>query len=556
MNSFHIIKSLSHSLLCFTRANNARARAKNARAKNAKVHLTTVFLTAGLLMSSCSLEQENYKPLGDGLAHPTAIAQDGSWFYVVNSDIERLHNAGSILTINQKGEKKGVIATPRLGRFILSRPPYLLVGHSATNQYKTQPQLRIYSTQNPTKLVLVKTFSLGCSPINGIAPKNYNYFAISCDNGDLYLGVFVKSTETKKVTDLRLKLVRNYGPHARRALYIDTKNHHLYAFPTDWQRSNFSDQVLEDSKTYSETYVKERPKKPVDFSGVVSRQATGELFHTNIPNEIPDPWELQGELQGKITLKERQELWSEYQFALLDIKKVAQDNFVYASSTSEQTLSELRWLYFKTPEDAQTVPKGSRYYRTNFWEVRPDSQNSSRFYISQRGVQDNRNNLDVNSLYQVEIIGSPFDQKDPAKIPPTSSYLKFSKVWANPAQKKIYPRQVNGYSASNKSYINGDIRFTGNFITTDLYQKTFFVINDFRDPALFDDNAYSLTLASSERSATRATKDLLLFTERSRSYFSIAAIKSMVLAGTFYAHALSIFSITPEGELRYIRDIR
>lgn len=530
--------------------------------KHVLYHVTLLSLIG--LITSCALEEETFEALEAKISHPSAIAHDGQRFYVVNSDMERVHNAGSILTLDREGRKIGVVATPRLGRFIVVRPPFIMVGYAPTDQFKTPPQLLIYDARLPTQLKVYKAFSLGCSPISAVAPQRYNYFAVSCDDGQIYVGFF-NSYDTKNLPQVSLRLVRDYGPHARRAIHIDTKNHHLYAFSTDWQRSDFQDLVLEDSIQFSATEPPPEVKTPVDFGGVVSSRSAVPLYEVRVPNEVPDIWEE----STQYTVQEQHAQHSQYQVAILDLKALVASGFALESRYSDVSLSEFRWLYFHSQDSAATVSQGRKYYRSNFWQAMPDPQDSTKFFISQRGMQTRERNVDVNAIYEVQISGSPFFEEDESRTqdtdqegsavsapthPPISSFLKFKKVWGYRAQSTIYARSLRNSSLSQGPHVNSSIRFTGNFDMGQAFGSRYFLINDFRDPALFNNNAYSLTLTAG--SGAQQPDDLLLFTDRSRSYFAISAIKDRVLAGTFYTHTLSLFDVTEDQKLRFIKDIR
>lgn len=521
------------------------------------------WLLAASIIGACALEEEHYAPLGDKVSHPSAMTQDGKHFYVVNSDMEREHNAGSILTLDRKGNKIGVISTPRLGRFIVYRHPFIFVGHSATNQFKTPPQLVIYDARQPRQLKVHKRFELTCMPTAAVAPSSYNYFAVSCEDGKLHVGYFVQSAQGS-LPEVKLRLVRDYGPHARRAMYIDTKNHHLYAFSTDWQRSDFEDVVLADHLSYATTPQDPEIDTPVDFKGVVSSRSAVPLYEVKDPNEIPDAWEGLQQLNEA----EQHSVWSEYQVAILNLSELAENKFEFESRYSDQSLAEFRWLYFHERDSSVKVPKGYRYYRSNFWQVSPDPQQSGQFYISQRGVQSGARNGDVNAIYKVKITGSPFWDKsgdhssdghsagEPAPAqdlhPHTDEFLKFTKVWGHDSQSTIYGRGIRDADHSVGPFTNSAIRFTGNFQILQAFKSRFFLVNDFRDPSLFSNNAYSLTLAPVQAGGD---EDLMVFTDRMRSYFAISAIEDVVLAGTFYTHTLSLFAVTQDHKLKFIKDI-
>ncbi|MCY4380392.1 MAG: hypothetical protein OXC40_02330 [Proteobacteria bacterium] len=509
-----------------------------------------VFIGIVAMNYGCSEEKERYVPLGNKISQPSAIATDGEWFYVVNSDIERRHNAGSIVTINQKGEKKGVILTPRLGRFIVVRKPYIIVGYSSTDQYKTAPQIRIYDARNPTRLKLYQTFSMDCTPINAVAPEKYNYFAVSCEYGEIYVGYF-RAASQKSLADISLRYVRNYGPHARRALFIDKNHHHLYSFATDWQRSDFSDRVLLDATSSFLEPVEDPVKGPVDFSGTDSTELRAQSYQLSEPNEVPDDWE------GPSLLNESEKHTrrSEYQFAVLDLSKLAKEQFAFAGTLSSKSQSEFRWLYFRTSDSQVKVPKAHKYYRSNFWQITNVPGSTSSFFISQRGQQSKTVNPDSNAIYLFELIGSPAPSTD-GKIPKTSSFLRVTKSWGHPHHRRLRARRTIS-NQRDRTYLNSTIRFTGNFIRGVAHGRPYFLINDFRDPAMFADQPYySLTLSALVNNRSdKNIHDLLVFTDRGRSYFAIAATHSVALAGTFFNRMVSLFSITPDFQLKHIKDI-
>ena len=141
--------------------------------------LTLMPLLAALFMSSCT-EDEIFETLGQQVAGPIDITQSSTHFFVLNADIDRKYNAGSILVLDTNGNRVSATETPRLGRFLTLSGTTLIAGFGPTDQYQTQPQIQFYNVSNPANPVLEHTISMDCSPVNAVAPEGYNYFAVSC----------------------------------------------------------------------------------------------------------------------------------------------------------------------------------------------------------------------------------------------------------------------------------------------------------------------------------------------------------------------------------------
>lgn len=475
-------------------------------------------------------EQETFETLRREVAHPSAITQDGTYFYVVNSDLERRYNKGSILTIDTQGKKKGVILTPRLGRFITHRGGVLIAGHSTTEQYKRPPLLRFYDATQPEKLRLIHSKQLPCSPINAYAPEEYPYFAVSCMNGIIYIGEWPKNP-TSGVP--KLHKVRDYGPHARRALYIDTETGTLFAFTTDWQRAQFSDEVMNDGYDYS---------------------TSQQIAHGN---DIPDIWERPDDGEGRrLTPEEQHTLTSEYRVAVYSIAKEKDKKFPYASRLSSTTRDELLWLHFSagTSGGGPSLRGTEKFYRSNFWHASSDPGDPRSFIVSQRGLPGENTNRHTNALYRFTINHPPINDIDERRI--WSEFMSVELYWGHAASDTLAGSHLaTNLTASDESRLtNEEIRFTGNFEIAQAHKSSYVVVNDFRDTSLFPDAYYALSLRRIHGSPG-FDNYTLLSRHRSRSYFALSAIKDRVLAGSFYTNTVSLFSISDDFKLKLSRTI-
>lgn len=485
-----------------------------------------------LVAVSCR-EAEIFETLADQVAYPAAIASDDDHFYVVNADLERRYNAGSILTLSHSGAKKGVLTTPRLGRFIVRRGSLLMVGHPPTDQYRRPPLIRFYDSANPAKLRTIASLKLKCSPINAVAPEDYPYFAISCMKGQLYIGIWPQNPLKSAP---QLHLVRDYGPHARRALFIDTKQHVVYALSTDWQQAQFRDVVLEDRYDYSHA----------------PRQEKG--------NGIPDVWEdPQALKEAQLTTEENNEVMREYQMAVYSLQRGRQRNFPYLGSHHSRVREELIPLYFKarTPEKGPVLEAHEKYYRSNFWQAAPDPNDERSFLVSQRGYQSEDVNLHTNAIYRFTITSSPFFENGKLRRK-VEDFLKVEHFWGHAASESVRASHLNSNLRTSEEGValkNENLRFTGNFALSRAHKSSYLIVNDFRDTSFLPNSAYSLSLKRVHGSGG-FDDYYLLHRDRSQSFFALSAVGTQVLAGSFYTNALSLFSITKDFKLRLSKKIR
>ena len=508
-----------------------------------------------------SCEQfESFAPIAQNIVNPSAITTDGEFFFVVNADHERKHNQGSILTLSSDGEKLSYLSTPRLGRFIVYKKPWLIVGHSWTDQYKTKPMLRLYDASDPHRIKFVEAHFIDCTPINVYAPEKYRYFAVGCDNGIIYLGKWkvLKDREDqdrqyKKHSLISIHKVRDYGPHARRALYIDVKDDILYAFASsDSTKEYFFDQILPNEELFDQA-------KTLGIELSLDKNDNNKDNN----NENYDQW---FDLNGELSFDEFSDLTTKYQFGVYDIKKAQAENFKFSSKGSTIVKKELRWLYFHTPLEQKygfvkhKLKKSQRYFRTNFFDIKTESvdvdqslqqdlSGNTSFLISQKGVFVNNFNQDANAVYRFIITKSPWKNREQSISRPSGEFLQVQKVWANKSQDKVVSSDILSPSIST---INDDIRYTSNFIQGIVGDKKYLIVNDFRYPERFSTNTFSLTLSQLPSFGLGDSKqiftheDLLVSFSRSHSFFALSAIEDRVLTGAFYGNNLTLIKITDD----------
>ncbi|MCX6123621.1 MAG: hypothetical protein NTV34_02555 [Proteobacteria bacterium] len=148
-----------------------------------------------------------------------------------------------------------------------------------------------------------------------------------------------------------------------------------------------------------------------------------------VPNEIPDVWE-----ENKVGRRNKAR-WGTYQYIVYDIAEEAKKNFPSVEDSS-LVPAELRWVYFSlsnfdgSPDISRTTKNiNERYYRTNFWEAKPDLNDVDSFFISHRGTSDaNRiGSPHANSIIRVRMTGDL--RPSGGAAPKTEDVLSFERVY-------------------------------------------------------------------------------------------------------------------------------
>jgi hypothetical protein len=463
-------------------------------------------LTATLLFS-CS-EPEAFENLEDKVAGPMAIAQSSTHFFVLNADIDRTYNKGSILVLDTDGNKVSTIETPRLGRFMTVKDNVLIAGFGPTNQYSTLPMINFYDITDPTSPTLERSISMDCSPVNAYAPSSYSYFAVSCMGGKIFMGDWGSSFDT-----IELNLVRQPDSITRRALYIDTASNILYAFSTDWSDPTFRDRILVDSNSYDENYS--------EIAG---------------SNEVPDIWE-ESSMAVESIANNRTD--AQYKFLVYDIATEAAAGFPERASDSEESMVEMRWLSFFANRTSATFETGERYYRSNFWMALPHESDASSFYLSQRGDELSGISPDSNAIYRLQITSSPLPVSGVA--PATDTFLNVTAAYGHETDPAVTSGQ----------------RFTGNFALANANSQDYFVVNDFKDKSFSRNSDYFKTAnyALGFKNTAGTWVESQESTSRQDAYFAVGAIGNRVLTGSFYSNELILLEVSPGSAITILETI-
>lgn len=472
---------------------------------------TQAILPIVLALAPACKRAEKFPDLGTKMASPIDVAADksNSYFFVLNADYPRDYNVGSIVTLSADGVVQSALHVPRLGRSLTVAGDDMLVTFSSQGD-EGAAQVQLYDAADPKNIKYVASWgmSAGCNPVNAVMRSGYKYFAVACSNGGLMVGE-LKTPRSEST----LTLVRQYTG-ARRALHLDVERNLLIAFPTDLDRQSLSDTQLVDAVTYSET----------------------DGTETASPNEIPDQWEL----NARDRAKDRRGSY-QYIFAVYDIAAGAAANFAFKQT--KEVLGELRWTYFNltnfdgTPDVELTTDNlTTRYYRTNFWEAKPDPDNSSAFYLSHRGTSYSRPDVGTsphaNSIVHVTITGDLTDTSLK-----TSDVLSFERVYGFKGE----------LEESGKHY-------PGDFEIQTVNGSPLLLVNHFRDLINFRGQTY-FSLAA------KVLGDNNWFTERSStspetSYYQVALTPSgRAMAVSFFGNVVILLDALPGADIKELKYI-
>ncbi len=366
------------------------------------------FLLINLLVvlgafTSCRRD-ERFPALGDKLASPldVGVSKDGNYFYVVNTDLDRTYNAGSILVLDRDGKRVRAVETPRLPRSITvaGNDMIVTVENPATTQDQNEFKVLLFDIADPSSPNLIKTWPVPCGPVNAVLREGYKYFAVSCTSGGLLVGEL-----TSDRAQSYIKLVREYSV-VRRALHIDPQRGLLFAFTTDFGLQETKDVDMPDEKTYDKNF------KFVEE-----------------PNEVPDNYE-----DKKDAVRRPSYYRQRYQFVVYNFNEEAgaSESFPYRKSDDPIYQRELRWLYFTLANfDGQpdfeigVSDLKRKIYRTNFWSAQPDADDPNAFYLSHRGKDTT---YSTNEIVRVSIVGNVAGTGQET-APATADVLEFERVY-------------------------------------------------------------------------------------------------------------------------------
>lgn len=418
---------------------------------------TALALTVALAAASSCRHEEKFPKLGTNIVSPVDVAtsDDGAYFYVLNADMDRTYNAGSILVLDKDGERVGATQIPRMGRTLTVSGKDMLVSVDDVD-LTNGAALMLFSLDDPKAPRLVKKWDLDCSPYSAVMRKDYKYFAFTCLFGRLFIGELTPDRANSEIHP-----VRNYGT-SRRAMFLDPRRNLLFGFTTDDNKQTTSDLRLTDLKSYDEKAV----------------------FIADAPDEIPDEYQKD---QRALTIGSRET----HQFIVYDIAKEAGAKFPDRGNEDPLVASEQRWIYFNlanfdgTP-DIDLEP-GQRYYRTNFWSAQPDADDPNAFYLSHRGPPPAQSSGDgspyANQIVKVSIVGDPRTESKPTEVTVTdpttgvATQQTVNKEKPHKTEEFFTFERVYGFRGAQTTKLD----YPGEFKITKVDGQNLLLVNNFRD---------------------------------------------------------------------------
>ncbi len=483
---------------------------------------------------SCKVD-EKLPALGDRLSGAVDIATSpsGSYFYVLNSDYERRYDKGSILIIDPSAaeghQKLKSLATPRMGRSLHISQNLMLVSY-ADPEAKHAGMIEIWDIANEREPSLLASRKIDCLPLNAILAPTQPYFAVSCVNGNLYMG---KNPRNAAAAPMTFDLVRSYA-YERRALYFHESgtSTKLFGFPTDIDTQDYTDETLEDSQTYDPT------------SDTVVKLANG----------IPDAFELTE------SARRRWAAFSPYQmfiYPVSDEEAASKEpqpegspaystfRFIGPGSYTKPSLSNLELHYisfnlFEADGQAtvaeQIVQPNFHRFRTNFWEAKIGIENDLNvFYLSQRGDYGSESN----NVLRIQVNEAALAAAN------SSSFEQIFQV-----------NRVYGYAIDRDN--RG--RYPGDFELGTLDGEPMLLVNSFRDLIFYAGAPfYSVTRKLLDGPGAEhevpSSKDS---TDFHASYYQIALSPSLgkALTSSFYGNSLFLFDARPSASIKDQTPIR
>ena len=200
----------------------------------------------------------------------------------------------------------------------------------------------------------------------------------------------------------------------------------------------------------------------------------------------------------------------------------------------------MRWLYFdllnREGAPDQTDIKDieySKYYRTNFWQVVVDPDDSSVFYLSHRGASDQGGSEYANSIVKATVFAEPRSSRagegEPRVVPLTKDFMRFERVYG-----------FKGEERPDKAYV-------GPFAVSSFEGEKVIYVNHFRDPSNFKENYYYALTAS-----TFPTESRRWFAEKknnsngfSNSYYEVAVGQDgKILTTSYFENELRLYQAT------------
>ncbi len=524
---------------------------------NILARLAVVAVLASAATGGCRHE-EKFPSLGTAIVSPVDVASsdDGALFYVLNADMDRTYNTGSVLVLDKDGNRLNAVPVPRMGRSLTVADKDMLVSVDYTDLEKGA-KLFLYNLDDPKSPRLVKEWPLPCSPFNAVMRKSYKYFAFTCVDGQVFIGEL-----TDDRAQSQLHMVRHYG-YSRRALHLDPKRGLLFGFATDASKQTWSDLIALDIETHD-------PKTGLLTSGTLAAP---------VPNEVPDRYE---ESEKALTTEGSRQI---HQFYVYDIAKEAALGFPDRPGNDPYYGSELRWLYFNlnnfdgTPDRNLDGLDGSldanyKYYRTNFWSAQPDPEDPNVFYLSHRGPPAGKDGStgspNANDIVKVSIVGDPHavpkttavTEPDPSTgqtithdvtveiAPFTSTFFGFDRVY--------------GFKGAETTKLD----YPGDFRIAQVSGQKILLVNNFRDLVNWvrGDTYYSLAAATLDDDSLwfdescRATEPSwggCTNTDPNWSWYQVAVNnEGRALSLSFYGNAVMLLDVRPGLGIKLVKRIQ
>jgi len=481
-------------------------------------------LSIALLTIIAACERDEIFPsIGDKVASPidVEVSESGEYFYVLNADFDRTYNKGSILVLDQDGNKIKSVEIPRLGRSITVTDKDMIVTTDFPDD-KGRAQVLLFDITNPAEPLLQRSLEINCSPINSTMRKNYDYFFVSCADGNLHIGKLEADRAASWIKNIRRFDV------TRRALYIDPKRDLLFAFTTDiGSGQTSSDREFIDVSTFNQI-----PEEVKDENG------------DSMPDDVPD--EMQSSPRQIATSGGK----GVYQFTVYDIAAEKVHDFPMRTGLDPVIKEETRWIYFYlnnfdgTPDSLGALDPNFKYYRTNFWDVKPDPFDPDTFYLSHRGVP--QKSAFANQIVKVQFVGDIRPSSE-GKVPLTGDVLTFERISGFKGE------GLNGVETTKFHY-------PGDFELTEINGQQVLVVNHFRDLAseawTRKEVYFSITAKTLEENSWFTELQGSLYSPNITTYYQIAINKSgRAVSGSFYGNAVILLEVTPGVGIREIKRI-
>lgn len=487
----------------------------------------TAILHALILMvaltAACKRE-EKFDDIGDKVSGPidAATNSSGTHFYILNSDFTRDYNEGSILVLNEAGDKVKAVATPRLGRFLVVAGNDLIVGFDREDEEKDIPKVQLYDISNPEDPILKAEFEVEDPPLNAAIQEGYDHFVVTTLLGKMYVGTLKPNRE-----ETELKLVRDYG-RPRRAIFLDTARELVFTFTLDIREQTLTDATYDDVMTYD--------------------AATDQLVEGE--NEVPDLYE-----DSRRARRQAGDLQQIYQFVVYDIgaeksvspelggpfpERTLEDSRENADSY-EIVKKELRWMYYplfddggdSTPDtDAGFLNNDQKTYHTNFWHAERDPDDADAFYLSQRNPPSGSYNTG-NNVVRIQLTGDPKVDAS-GKVPKTRQYFEVERVYGNAGEIDLDPK----------------LHYPGDFDVVYLQGQKTLILNHFRDLVYFNpgDRRYSIVAKDLD---TGFWRNELMSSDPNTSYYQMAVNqRGVAMSCSFYGNSVIRLVVSPGADIK------